>query len=386
MKYTNFLSYKDIQHYEELNILKRYANQYIKDRDNVLSIDHISPRNGKLTCGLDTRHNLVLLSRKRNQLKANLINLELERAYLMAYDKGIEARIIADSVNPFGSRFTTFLIKLPRTLLAQLNTHRQLTRNCASARAIPSKKYRENITQNPYIPTFTKNQRGMQGILDGFTSNDLKDLEEYWLDLIEYIASESEFLENRFKIHKQELNRILEPFAYIDVLLSGTEWGNFFKLRVAHDAQPDFSTMAAYMQELYDTNVPEPLRVGEWHLPFSEFFDPSLDLEGKIKVCTARCARLSYQTHEGEFSLEKDLGLFTDLITDIHLSPLEHIALAVDNGHVEGNSILQYIDPKLHKFLYFERDKGYYVYTRQYAGFYTARAQYEDGDIWQNLQ
>ena len=54
--------------------------------------------------------------------------------------KKIEAKIIADSINPQGDRIITYLLTYPHFIHSELMTHRMFSRNSASSRAIPLKK------------------------------------------------------------------------------------------------------------------------------------------------------------------------------------------------------------------------------------------------------
>jgi hypothetical protein len=44
------------------------------------------------------------------------------------------------------------------------------------------------------------------------------------------------------------------------------------------------------------------------------------------KVSAARCARVSYLTHDGKRDIEADLTLYDRLVEGGHWSPLEHVA------------------------------------------------------------
>ena len=43
-------------------------------------------------------------------------------------------------------------------------------------------------------------------------------------------------------LHKQIVNRVLEPFTYIDVVVTATDYANWFALRLDKDAQPEKNT------------------------------------------------------------------------------------------------------------------------------------------------
>ena len=53
----------------------------------------------------------------------------------MAY----HAEVLIDSVNPAGQRLTTFVLRFPRFVLSEFNTHRMFSRNASSSRAIPTR-------------------------------------------------------------------------------------------------------------------------------------------------------------------------------------------------------------------------------------------------------
>src|SRR5579872_6997195 len=74
-----------------------------------------------------------------------------------------ECRVECDSISPEGFRLTTFVVTFPRFILAEWNTHRMLSRNAASSRAIPVEKRIASIEADPFIPEqFGANQKGMQ--------------------------------------------------------------------------------------------------------------------------------------------------------------------------------------------------------------------------------
>jgi len=136
-------------------------------------------------------------------------------------------------------------------------------------------------------------------------------------------------------IHKSISNRLLEPFLHMTTLISGTNWDNFFALRAHEDAQPEFQVLAYRMLEQYLSSTPKQLEWGEWHLPFGDQIDESLPIETKCAVATARCARLSYLTYDGDHSVEKDMILHDRLKESGHWSPFEHLASA-DNWDIDG--------------------------------------------------
>ena len=164
--------------------------------------------------------------------------------------KKIEAKIVADSINPQGDRITTYLLTFPRFILAELNTHRVFSKNSASSRAIPFEKMVKMVKEDPFIPiAWQKNHKGMQGNEywtddDTVTVDEGDEYERYtkiysaiehfitkWLEARDLAIAQSYEL-NRLGVTKQICNRLLEPFMWHTVLLTGTEFENFFNLRM----------------------------------------------------------------------------------------------------------------------------------------------------------
>jgi thymidylate synthase-like protein len=254
---------------------------------------------------------------------------------------GYSARILLDSVNPVGNRLTTFECTYPRFVHSELLTHRQFSRNSSSSRAIPIEKMIERVEKDPVLPVWWgKNQMGMQAReeLEGPEKNYVIKL---WLDAHYDVARTARKMA-ACGVHKQIVNRILEPWMWITVIISATEYENFFKLRCHLDAQPELKHIADMMQDLYRNNVPTARRAGEWHLPLTGFEgDELLAEQGKIKVCVGRCARVSYLTHEGKRDVDKDIELHDRLLNGSggigHHSPFEHAAQAMINSGQSGN-------------------------------------------------
>jgi thymidylate synthase ThyX len=129
----------------------------------------------------------------------------------------------------------------------------------------------------------------------------------------------------------------LEPFLWHTVIVSATEWENFFELRCAPNAQPEIRAAALLMLEAMNASVPQRLDYGEWHTPLLQPDESALDLETRRRVSAARCARVSYLTHGGLREIERDLELYERLRTDRHLSPFEHVATPASSSGFQAN-------------------------------------------------
>jgi hypothetical protein len=77
--------------------------------------------------------------------------------------------------------------------------------------------------------------------------------------------------------------------------------------------------------------------IGEWHLPLVQDDERSMPIEELKKVSAARCARVSYLTHDGKRDIEKDIELCERLRSDRHLSPFEHVATPSSEADLHAN-------------------------------------------------
>jgi hypothetical protein len=297
--------------------------------------------------------------------------------------------ILADSLNvATGDRITTFLLKrFPYTLVQEPSTHRILrwsghcvsgdlnpfgetvSRSSASSRAIPISKIIERILEDPFIPTWTAKQKGMQGKFDALDKGQIAVANDGWRKCM-YAAIEQARILDEAGIHKQHANDLLKPYMRIPILVTGTEWENFFNLRCnKKTVRPGFYEQAVAMKEAYNTSEPVALQPGQWHIPFSGRLDDHLDLKTKLKIVTARCARLSYASHDGVFDRDRDISLHDTLLKEKHSNPFEHSAMAVDR---KLSDYPEYAE--------IETDEAsYIVNTRNFRGFYSYRAHLEDG-------
>lgn len=239
----------------------------------------------------------------------------------------ITAKIIKDSISPISKRITTYVLEYPRFIHAEVMTHRVFSRNAASSRAIPIKKMIEDVEKNTAAPIhWGLNQKGMQA----YEEADAKTIihaKIIWYHARDLAIQQAKKLMD-LGIHKQVCNRLLEPFVKIRVLLTGTDFDNFFKLRAHKAAQPEIRELAYKMLDLYNTNVPEKKEFGQWHIPFSEYMPEGADLKTQLKIATARAARLSYNSFEGDMDIDKDIKLHDSLLAEGHFSPFEHCAEA----------------------------------------------------------
>lgn len=243
---------------------------------------------------------------------------------------GITAKVICDSSQTclgVYSRLTTIEAVFPRIILAELNTHRTFSRNSASSRAIPVSTTVGRVVNDPFVPQFGRNQKGMQ---EGapFTGEEEKGLRDIWLSARDAAVYHAKKLSDQ-GVHKSVCNRLIEPFSWHTCIISSTEWENFFSQRCSHLAEPHMQVLAYAIRNALQESQPRELKAGEWHAPYLQPDDfKELDMDTLVAVSAARCARVSYLTHDGQRDIYKDLALFDKLSTSKpgHWSPLEHVA------------------------------------------------------------
>ena len=250
----------------------------------------------------------------------------------------IEARVVADSyyVDPLTEeprRLISLEGTMARYVLAELNTHRMFSRNSASSRAIPTAKQIKRILESPYLPVeWGKNKPGMSAA-ELLSPEERELAEEVWQDCVDRMALAAFVLSGGpaaiksaelqdmlqaaagaaaaealpFSVHKQIVNRLMEFAMHHTVLITSTDWHNFFALRISEHAQPDLRAFAQEALEAIEASVPRRLDEDEYHLPYVDRSAEryrDYDLETMKKVAVARSARLSYLNQEKHLEVD----------------------------------------------------------------------------------
>ena len=244
--------------------------------------------------------------------------------------------MLLDSIAPNGIRLTTLEVTFPRFVLAEFNTHRSFSRSSASSRAVPTSRLLERVEEDPVVPLeWGRNKAGMSAS-EVLSDAEVEAARSAWLRARDDAVRHAKELLH-LKVHKQELNRILEPFLWHTVIVSATEWRNFFELRCAGNAQPEIREAAVRMRDAIAASAPKSLAFGDWHTPLVQDDELGLDVETRKRISAARSARVSYLTHEGKREIAKDLELYERLKADRHLSPFEHVATPADDVEFHAN-------------------------------------------------
>lgn len=235
------------------------------------------------------------------------------------------AKVLADSIAD-GVRLTTMEVTFPRFILAEFNTHRMFSRNSASSRAIPVETRIAQVLSNPFIPeAFAKNQKGMQAKenIDTLANVRAKDV---WLTALHDAVQAAQRLVE-LGVHKQHANRLLEPFCWHTVVVSSTEWDNFYNLRQDKHAQPEMQITAKLMKQAHDASVPHPMKPFEWHLPYVTPEERATHAEhALIMLSVVKCAAVSFERQEAERTFEQVTTRYLQMRDLAHWSPFEHQA------------------------------------------------------------
>ncbi len=285
--------------------------------------------------------------------------------------KGFKVIIVKDSLNSNNERLITIITRFPRCILPEVNTHRVFSRNSASSRARNVRTTIGGVMEEPYVPIFSENHKGMSGeiITD---DNKIKEATRLWLeardkaveselkllvgdksvnaddyktildDYYEHIYNnntDDESFNSRklaLSIHKQNANRLIEPFMWHEALITSSYWDNFYNLRISNFAQPEIHALACLMLSAATTSKP----VGRMaHIPFindecltAENIDGKSwkDIRDILMSSASECARISYNDRSHLANKEDNTILAERLLKDGHMSPLEHQALDIN--------------------------------------------------------
>lgn len=289
-------------------------------------------------------------------------------------------KVMADSISPCGVRASTVAVQAPRVLLAELNTHRMLSRNAASNRAVPFSKTVEAVAANPYVPTDLP-ALSLRGNASGMVAYEVLEENKKRAGWGVFAEAAKRAVADVTKLsslgwHKQDANRLLEPFQWTRVVITSTEWANFFALRTDSRAYPPFCFLARCVYVALQRSEPRRLDYGCWHLPFVTEDDTAEaerrfgvhaaddDNPGGLRNWTyalarwsaARCARVSYShfgSKDGRPDHDKDEETYAKLVTEVprHASPLEHPMLCSQDMAASRRSNARFPWVQLRKFI-----------------------------------
>jgi hypothetical protein len=259
----------------------------------------------------------------------------------------ITAKVIADSIADNCPRLTTLQLRYPRFIHSEVMTHRAFSRNASSSRAIPIERLIQDVIDDPAMPIhWGANKPGMQAGEEICAPVALLDQYGDWVEGYSHLEawnSAKDFAIVHARAfcnagyHKQIVNRLLEPFAHINVLVTATDgaYEHFFALRDHPDAQPEIAALARAMRDAMAGSEPTGLGSKEWHTPYINGGWAPSDHEDFKAMSAARCASVSYKTVDGKpMTIDKALKIYDKLAgsNPIHASPFEHIARPDPSG------------------------------------------------------
>lgn len=298
------------------------------------------------------------------------------------YDVTSQEYVKSEGVVP--ERITTMVMRFPRCILPEVNTHRVFSRNSASSRARSFKTTLEPIMEDAYVPLFTRNQKGMGGgWVDGKT---YLTASRYWMYDRDYAVASTlrlllgdKFIQDKIEtmnwsanytsmivhnwreliddymehykaddvdeyampsIHKQNANRLLEPFMWHEALVTSTYWKNFLDLRISDGAQPEIKALAVLVRAVLHEHTPTPSWI---HLPFGDPDALPLDDWGKtsdaLLAAASECARISYKDRSSMKNNDNS-ALGRKLLEQKHMSPFEHIAFDAESDAMKSTNEL----------------------------------------------
>lgn len=280
-------------------------------------------------------------------------------------------------------RISTFVLRFPRCVLAEKNTHRVFSRNSASSRARSIKVVITEVMEDPYVPLFSLNQRGMSGPLASASVQDAATVQ--WLrardsavasvlsmllgkdvsrqdvenglwreltdDYYQRVYLDNEEIPGALNLHKQNINRLLEPFMWHEAVVTSTEWENFLELRDHDDADPAIHVLARLMKLALAASTPVSRSI---HAPFAGNLVKQLGEQSHLYAArqilaaafeaanytAGASAQVSYRPVSSGGTGADPVKLANRLLSMMHLSPFEHAAFGADwlkSMGVEGN-------------------------------------------------
>ena len=241
-------------------------------------------------------------------------------------------------------RLVTWELVYPRFIHSELMTHRMFSRNAASSRATPVKRQVEEVLTNPAFFDFVGvNRPGMTADVP-LDPETLVKFRTEWELLGAHVAKVVERWANNYNIHKQTINRALEPWTYIRTIVSATETDNFFRLRLAADAQPEIQSLARAMRASLEAASPDEGYLHDkfrWHIPYADVLKPTeTDFARLIIRSVAACARVSVVRGDAKSTtFDEDLKFVRSLYENRHMSPFEHVAVYVGGEEYADNFV-----------------------------------------------
>lgn len=246
------------------------------------------------------------------------------------------AKVVAHSCFLDNTEVITLEFELHRFILPEFNTHKRLSRNFQSSRAIPVLRQLDLIETETAMPLFYgSNEPGM------VAGEELCERKKAYCEEI-ILLMRDYCMEGVRQLHalglaKQTANRYIEPWMFTKGVATATidAWKAFFKLRDHFAAQPEIQALAKVMKKAIKGSLPNHLDEDSWHTPYylDGFWSPDLGtpLKEALMISASCCAQTSYRKRDE--SLDKAIDVFNKLDLPVggeyeddppHYSPTEH--------------------------------------------------------------
>ena len=246
---------------------------------------------------------------------------------MLEYTQGnFSVRLLKHSITRTGKEAITYLLTYERFIHAEMMTYRQWSRNASSSRAIPFERMLNWTSDHPAMPLHLgRNRSGMQS--GGVVGNPAH-MRKMIHTLFAVTKSKLERIVDAHDPHKEIVNRYLEPWGWITVILTTgrDELMHFFHQRIDRHANPNIQRLAVNMARLYRRSEPQRLGPLDWHMPFIDDHIPHgqvEDVRDDLIWSVARSAWCSYNNPTKDATFERAKIRHDGCVNDGHMTPCE---------------------------------------------------------------
>lgn len=240
---------------------------------------------------------------------------------------------LADSITVKGARITTFELTYNRFFHADVLTHRTFSRTASNTFAQNPSALRKELASGKHQPYLFGRSHPVE-----ITNEISKEFYRLWMEMSMVLSSYSEKLQE-LGVSRYLVNKPLETFSTVKVVLTSTEWQNFFHLRDTKGL-PEMEELVHDLRTEYKTTAPDHLAVGEWHLPYirpedkafveAEFAESDRNFILAM-LSSVRCSNWSTFVESLDHkTIREEIEIGQDLYRAGHLNTFEHVATPWD--------------------------------------------------------
>ena len=206
------------------------------------------------------------------------------------------ATVILASRAPGVPELWTIHMRYWRAMHSEMLRHRALSSSVRSSRAVSAAKMRNEVRKRPAAPNDWRAETARMQAGQRLKMPVRKSADAVWHAAAEAAATYAEILSG-LGVHHADANRLLEPFAVVDHLATGTRdaWEGMLALRDHPDADHSIQAVARAVRAAMELHEPTELPGHGWHLPFSP---EGMPLERAQKISAGCCAHVSYSSRK----------------------------------------------------------------------------------------